>query len=235
MAMTPVSGRPAPPDLREDARVGKPIENGRISNNMTDPWPAVIGTLSGVLITAATALLTQALQARRVRDGEMRTARREVYAKYLSAANAYLQGLADFSWSIRKGSRELAHERAERSTMLAAELRTLRAPLEILTTSARMREAVEAVERCLEEIAGTLYDANRKYDSEPSLARNLLRQEGWYEKFRGPVEGYIEAAQGTDPVIDAESVISVRCGGGRPSRAQPDPSGTSARRRAPGR
>jgi|AntDryMetagUQ889_1029465.scaffolds.fasta_scaffold07013_4 glycine cleavage system H lipoate-binding protein len=79
--------------------------------------------------------------------------------------------------------------------MLAAELRTLRAPLEILTTSARMREAVEAVERCLEEIAGTLYDANRKYDSEPSLARNLLRQEGWYEKFRGPVEGYIEAAQ----------------------------------------
>jgi len=89
MAMTPVSGRPAPPDLREDARVGKPIENGRISNNMTDPWPAVIGTLGGVLITAATALLTQALQARRVRDGEMRTARREVYAKYLSAANAY--------------------------------------------------------------------------------------------------------------------------------------------------
>lgn len=125
-------------------------------------WLAVVGTLGGVLVTAVaglvTARFTHRWQQERVRleqdfaaGRELRTTRREVYARYLVTA----QRLFDAANALH---RERASAPAPVATAAADPPAALRVPLAdneaarveaMLLASAGAREALEAYDRAL--------------------------------------------------------------------------------------
>jgi hypothetical protein len=153
-------------------------------------WPAVVGTLGGIIITSIAAFIVQVWQWRRQKEREVAAARREAYGQYMGAANHYFVSLLNLSWALRNAPDQVK-VRTDEAELLRPEVLSAKGLADILAVEQGTKNAIDTLRACLWDINYVLYEA-RSGRLDPGT---LPRGAEWDAKYSSVRDYFVETIQ----------------------------------------